>query len=77
MHGQYTWFAWERFYEIHSYRPGLIGDGWKCAKQVINAHPDKFKISATPAVDTIFSFIGPNHVDIVIGGNGTNITIII
>lgn len=41
----------------------------------MNAHPDKFKISSTPAVGAIFSCIGRNHVGIVIGWDGTNITI--
>ena len=57
------------------YSPGFTGDGWKCAKQLVNAHPDKFKISSTPAVGAIFSCIGRNHVGIVIGWDGTNITI--
>ena len=75
LYGQCTWFAWGRFYEIHGYSPGFTGDGWKCAKQLVNAHPDKFKISSTPAVGAIFSCIGRNHVGIVIGWDGTNITI--
>lgn len=75
LYGQCTWFAWGRFYEIHGYSPGFTGDGWKCAKQLVNAHPDKFKISTTPAVGAIFSCIGRNHVGIVIGWDGTNITI--
>lgn len=41
----------------------------------MNAHPDKFKISSTPAVGAIFSCIGRNHVGIVIGWDATNITI--
>ena len=41
----------------------------------MSAHPDKFKISSTPAVGAIFSCIGRNHVGIVIGWDGTNITI--
>lgn len=36
---------------------------------------NKFKISSTPAVGAIFSCIGRNHVGIVIGWDGTNITI--
>lgn len=75
LYGQCTWFAWGRFYEIHGYSPGFTGDGWKCAKQLVSAHPDKFKISNTPAVGAIFSCIGRNHVGIVIGWDGTNITI--
>ena len=75
LYGQCTWFAWGRFYEIHGYSPGFTGDGWKCAKQLVNAHPDKFKLSKTPEVGAIFSCIGRNHVGIVIGWDGTNITI--
>ena len=60
------WFAWGRFYEIHGYSPGFTGDGWDCAKQLVRAHPDKFKLSNTPAVGSIFSCIG---------WDGTNITI--
>ena len=45
LYGQCTWFAWGRFYEIHGYSPGFTGDGWKCAKQLVSAHPDKFKLS--------------------------------
>ena len=75
LYGQCTWFAWGRFYEIHGYSPGFTGDGWKCAKQLVSAHPDKFKLSNTPAVGAIFSCIGRNHVGIVIGWDGTNITI--
>ena len=44
-------------------------------KQLVRAHPDKFKISNTPTVGAIFSYIGRNHVGIVIGWDGTNITI--
>lgn len=73
--GQCTWFAWGRFYEIYGYSPGFIGDGWHCAKQLVNAHPDKFELSSTPKVGAIYSGIGKNHVGIVIGWDGSNITI--
>lgn len=73
--GQCTWFAWGRFYEIYGYSPGFTGDGWDCAKQLVNAHPDKFKLSDTPAVGAVFSCIGRNHTGIVIGWDGRNVTI--
>ena len=53
----------------------FTGNGRDCAKQLARAHPDKFKISDNPAVGAIFSCIGRNHVGIVIGMDGTNITI--
>lgn len=74
-YGQCTWFAWGRFYEIYEYDPGFRGDGWDCVDQFIAAHPDKFKLSTTPSVGAIFSCIGKNHVGIVIGWDGENITI--
>lgn len=75
LYGQCTWFAWGRFYEIYGYSPGFIGDGWDCAEQLVNAHPDKFKLSDTPAVGAVFSCIGRNHTGIVIGWDGKNVTI--
>lgn len=75
LYGQCTWFAWGRFYEIYGYSPGFIGDGWKCVDQLLQTHPDKFIKSNKPAVGAVFSCIGRNHVGIVIGWDGTNITI--
>ena len=75
LYGQCTWFAWGRFYEIYGYSPGFIGDGWKCVDQLLQAHPDKFEKSNEPAVGAVFSCIGRNHVGIVIGWDGMNITI--
>ncbi len=75
LYGQCTWFAWGRFYEIYGYSPGFIGDGWKCVDQLLKAHPDKFKKSNEPAVGAVFSCIGRNHVGIVVGWDGKNITI--
>mgnify|MGYP001622956103 FL=1 len=75
LYGQCTWFAWGRFYEIYGYSPGFIGDGWKCVDQLLQAHPDKFIKSNEPAVGAVFSCVGRNHVGIVIGWNGKNITI--
>lgn len=75
LYGQCTWFAWGRFYEMYGYSPGFIGDGWKCVDQLLKAHPDKFKRSDTPEVGAVFSCIGRNHVGIVVGWDGTNITI--
>lgn len=75
LYGQCTWFAWGRFYEIYGYSPGFIGDGWKCVDQLLQAHPDKFVKSNEPAVGAVFSCVGRNHVGIVIGWDGENITI--
>lgn len=75
LYGQCTWFAWGRFYEIYGYSPGFIGDGWKCVDQLLHAHPDKFIKSNDPSVGAVFSCIGRNHVGIVIGWDGKNITI--
>ena len=75
LYGQCTWFAWGRFYEIYGYSPGFIGDGYKCANQLVAAHPDRFVISDTPAVGAVFSTINRNHTGIVIGWDGKNITI--
>lgn len=75
LYGQCTWFAWGRFYEIYGYSPGFIGDGWKCVDQLLQAHPDKFIKSNEPSVGAVFSCVGRNHVGIVIGWDGKNITI--
>ena len=75
LYGQCTWFAWGRFYEIYGYSPGFIGNGNECVDQLLKAHPDKFKRSEEPATGAVFSCIGRNHVGIVIGWDGTNITI--
>ena len=75
LYGQCTWFAWGRFYEIYGYSPGFTGDGWKCVDQLVATHPDKFKKSSTPTVGAVFSTLGHNHVGIVIGWDGSNITI--
>lgn len=75
LYGECTWFAWGRFYEIYGYNPGFTGDGWDCVRQLVAAHPDKFEVSDTPVVGAIFSGVGVNHVGIVVGWDGTNITI--
>lgn len=75
LYGQCTWFAWGRFYEIYGYSPGFTGDGWKCSQQLVNTHPDKFELSSTPKIGSIYSCIGRNHVGFVIGWDGENITI--
>lgn len=75
LYGQCTWFAWGRFYELYGFDPGFTGDGWDCARQLVKAHPDKFKLSSIPQVGSIFSYISKNHVGIVIGWDGKNITI--
>lgn len=43
LYGQYSWFAWGRFYEIYGYSPGFIGDGWDCVDQLIATHIDNGK----------------------------------
>ena len=75
LYGECTWFAWGRFYEIYGYDPGFTGDGWNCVEQLVAAHPDKFEISDTPVVGAIFSGVGVNHVGIIVGWDGINITI--
>lgn len=75
LYGQCTWFAWGRFYEIYGYSPGFIGNGNECVDQLLEAHPDKFERSDEPATGAVFSCVGRNHVGIVIGWDGTNITI--
>lgn len=73
--GQCTWFAWGWFFEIYGYSPGFTRNGWHCAKQLVNTHPDKFELSSIPKVSAIYSGIGKNHVGIFIGCDVTNITI--
>lgn len=75
LYGQCTWFAWGRFYELYGFDPGFTGDGWDCARQLVEAHPDKFELSSSPQIGSIYSCIGRNHVGIVVGWDGTNITI--
>ena len=74
--GQCTWFAWGRFYEIYGYDPGFRGDGYQCAEQLVNAHPDKFELSSRPKAGAVGSSDKlHNHVWIVTGVDGDNITI--
>lgn len=74
--GQCTWFAWGRFYEIYGYDPGFRGDGYMCARQLVNAHSDKFELSDTPKAGAVGSSdAANNHVWIVVGVDGDNITI--
>ena len=75
LYGQCTWFAWGRFYELYGFDPGFTGDGWDCARQLVEAHSDKFELSSSPQIGSIYSCIGRNHVGIVVGWDGTNITI--
>lgn len=53
--GQCTWFAWGKFYETYGYSPGFTGNGADCARQLVNAHSDKFELSNTPVAGAIFS----------------------
>lgn len=55
LYGQCTWFAWGRFYEIYGYSPGFTGNGNQCARQLINAHGDKFYESTKPVPGAVFS----------------------
>ena len=65
--GQCTWFAWGRFYEIYGFDPGFTGNGYACVGQLLNAHPDKFELSRTPAAGAVFSSdTAHNHVGIVL-----------
>lgn len=75
LYGQCTWFAWGRFYELYGYSPGFVGDGYKCADQLVKAHPDKFELASKPKSGAVFSSIGKNHVGIVISVNGDMLTI--
>ena len=75
LYGQCTWFAWGRFYELYGYDPGFRGDGWNCAEQLVETHPDKWELSDIPQVGAIYSCIERNHVGVVVEWNGVNITI--
>lgn len=66
LYGQCTWFAWGRFYELYGYSPGFTGDGWHCAEQLVEAHPDTWELSDTPTDLCVFSGVGVNHVGIVL-----------
>ena len=55
---QCTTFAWYRFYQYYGYDSGARGDGKNCAKQVVAAHPDSFRLSSMPAPGSIVSFPG-------------------
>lgn len=83
-YGQCTWFAWGRFYEIYGYDPGFnnacgaggCGNGYQCVDGVLKTHPDKFVKSKTPTVGAVGSSdYNHNHVFIVTGVNGDQITI--
>lgn len=64
--GQCTWFAWGRFYEMYGFNPGFSGNGYSCAEELVNAHPDKFRLSSVPASGSVFSVRGnQNHVGMV------------
>lgn len=77
LYGQCTWFAWGRFYEIYGFDPGFSGNGGTCVNELLSAHPDKFKLSTSPAAGAVFSSSRPapwGHVGIVIAVEGENIT---
>ena len=80
LYGQCTWFAWGRFYEIYGYSPGFTGNGNQCARQLLNAHSDKFYESKTPVPGAVFSQgLGEQygHVGIVLAVDEANDTITI
>lgn len=80
LYGQCTWFAWGRFYEIYGYSPGFTGNGNQCARQLLNAHGDKFYESTTPVPGAVFSQgLGERygHVGIVLAVDEANDTITI
>ncbi len=80
LYGQCTWFAWGRFYEIYGYSPGFTGNGNQCARQLLNAHGDKFYESTTPVPGAVFSQgLGEQygHVGIVLAVDEANDKIII
>ena len=80
LYGQCTWFAWGRFYEIYGYSPGFTGNGNQCARQLLNAHGDKFYESTTPVPGAVFSQgLGEKygHVGIVLAVDEANDKIII
>lgn len=80
LYGQCTWFAWGRFYEIYGYSPGFTGNGNQCARQLLNAHGDKFYESKTPVPGAVFSQgLGEQygHVGIVLAVDEANDTITI
>lgn len=80
LYGQCTWFAWGRFYEIYGYSPGFTGNGNQCARQLLNAHGDKFYESTTPVPGAVFSQgLGEQygHVGIVLSVDEANDTITI
>lgn len=75
-YGQCTWFAWGRFYEIYGYSPGFTGNGYQCVRQLLNKHGDKFRFGKTPKVGAVGSSDkAHNHVWIVVGVEGNNITV--
>lgn len=76
LYGQCTWFAWGRFYEIYGYDPGFSGNGYQCVRELLSAHPDKFKYSKDPMAGAVGSSdIAHNHVFIVVAVNGDQVTV--
>lgn len=53
--GQCTWFTCGRFMEMYGWNPGIVGDGWENAYEVVNANPGYFYLSDTPAAGSVFS----------------------
>ena len=59
---QCTTFAWWRFYDTYSYDSGARGNGKGNAKEIVDAHPDLFYLSNSPAPGAVFSQQNHNHV---------------
>ena len=75
LYGQCTWFVWGKMYEIYGWAPSWTADGRAWVSNLVGYSPNKFSASSTPKVGAIFSALGINHVGIVVGWDGNNITI--
>lgn len=77
---QCTWFAWGKFYEVYGFDSGARGNGCTNAKEIVEAHPDKFELSTEPAAGAVFSCgqggsagVSAGHVGFVVAYDGNNI----
>ncbi|CRH84600.1 CHAP domain [Chlamydia trachomatis] len=52
---QCTYFAWSRFYQVYGFDSGARGNGKTNAMEIVQAHPDQFQLSSTPAGGAVFS----------------------
>lgn len=53
--GWCTTWAYDRFYEVYGYDPGIRGNGEANVRELVSAHPDKFQMSDTPVAGSLFS----------------------